>query len=300
MDIVKKKTSGDAVWAFLVYAALIILAIIIIVPVAWVFMASIKENSEFYGNPWALPSGLHFQNFADAWGKARMGEFMINSLFSTALAILILLAVALPAAYVLSRFKFRFRGLYNIGFMAGLFINVNYIVVPIFLMLVDGEKAMRTIGLLSKGQNFFLNNIFILAIVYAATALPFTIYLLSGYFSTLPHDFEEAAYIDGAGYGRTMISVIFPMAKPSIITIILFNFLSFWNEYIIAMTLLSDPKGAKTLPVGLMNLTQSQQSAAQYGQLYAGLVLVMLPTLILYICVQKKLTQGMTLGGLKG
>ena len=90
------------------------------------------------------------------------------------------------------------------------------------------------------------------------------------------------------------------MAQPSIITVILFNFLSFWNEYIIAMTLLSDPKGSKTLPVGLMQLTQAQQSAAQYGQLYAGLVLVMLPTLILYICVQKKLTQGMTLGGLKG
>ena len=90
------------------------------------------------------------------------------------------------------------------------------------------------------------------------------------------------------------------MAQPSIITVILFNFLSFWNEYIIAMTLLSDPNGAKTLPVGLMQLTQAQQAATQYGQLYAGLVLVMLPTLILYMCVQKKLTQGMTLGGLKG
>lgn len=298
--MVKQKRSGEALFKFFIYAALVALAVIIIVPVAWVFMASVKQNSEFYGNPWTLPAGLYFQNFVDAWGKARMGEFMLNSVLTTTLAILLLLAVALPAAYVLSRFKFRGRGVYNIAFMGGLFINVNYIVVPIFLMLVDGEKALRTAGLLSKGQNLFLNNIFMLALVYAATALPFTIYLLSGYFSTLPHDFEEAAYIDGAGYGRTMISIIFPMAKPSIITIILFNFLSFWNEYIIAMTLLSDPKGSKTLPVGLMNLTQAQQAAAQYGQLYAGLVLVMLPTLILYICVQKKLTQGMTLGGLKG
>lgn len=180
--------------------------------------------------------------------------------------------------------------------MGGLFINVNYIVVPIFLMLVDGDKFLK--GIFEKG--FLLNNVFVLAVVYAATALPFTIYLLSGYFSTLAHDYEEAAYIDGAGYGTTMVKIIFPMAQPSIITVILFNFLSFWNEYIIAMTLLSDPKGGKTLPVGLMQLTQAQQSAAQYGQLYAGLVLVMLPTLILYICVQKKLTQGMTLGGLKG
>ena len=291
-----KRSSAEGLYKVFIYVALITLAVSIIVPVAWVFMASIKENSEFYGNPWAKPAGFYIQNFADAWGKARMGEYMLNSVLVTALALLILLVVALPAAYVLSRFEFRGRKFLNVLFMGGLFINVNYIVVPIFLMLVDGDKFLQEI----VGNGFLLNNIFVLALVYASTALPFTIYLLSGYFSTLAHDYEEAAYIDGAGYGKTMIEIIFPMAQPSIITVILFNFLSFWNEYIIAMTLLSDPKGGKTLPVGLMQLTQAQQSAAQYGQLYAGLVLVMLPTLILYICVQKKLTQGMTLGGLKG
>lgn len=290
------RSSADRLYKTFIYVALFTLAITIIIPVAWVFMASIKENSEFYGNPWAMPAGFYFQNFTDAWGKARMGEFMFNSVMVTALALVILLVVALPAAYVLSRFEFKGRKFLNIAFMGGLFINVNYIVVPIFLMLVDGDKFMKNV----IGKGFFLNNVFVLAVVYASTALPFTIYLLSGYFSTLAHDYEEAAYIDGAGYGTTMLKIIFPMAQPSIITVILFNFLSFWNEYIIAMTLLSDPKGTKTLPVGLMQLTQAQQSAAQYGQLYAGLVLVMLPTLILYICVQKKLTQGMTLGGLKG
>lgn len=291
-----KTSSADRLYKIFIYVALLTLAITIIVPVAWVFMASIKENSEFYGNPWAMPAGFYIQNFADAWGKARMGEYMLNSVVVTALALLILLVVALPAAYVLSRFNFKGKKFLNVAFMAGLFINVNYIVVPIFLMLVDGDKFLKS----TVGNGFFLNNILVLALVYASTALPFTIYLLSGYFSTLAHDYEEAAYIDGAGYGTTMLKIIFPMAQPSIITVILFNFLSFWNEYIIAMTLLSDPKGSKTLPVGLMQLTQAQQSAAQYGQLYAGLVLVMLPTLILYICVQKKLTQGMTLGGLKG
>lgn len=184
----------------------------------------------------------------------------------------------------------------NTLFMAGLFINVNYIVVPIFLMLRDGDVWLKG----HFGSGFLLNNLVVLAVVYAATALPFTIYLLSGYFATLPHDFEEAAYIDGASYFSTMTRIIFPMAKPSIITIILFNFLSFWNEYIISMTLMSSTKAPRTLPVGLLNLMQAQQSAAQYGTMYAGLVLVMLPTLILYICVQRQLTQGMTVGGLKG
>ena len=290
------RSSADRLYKIFIYVALITLSITIVIPVAWVFMASIKENSEFYGNPWAMPAGFYFQNFIDAWGKARMGEYMLNSVLVTALALAILLVVALPADYVFSRFEFKGRKFLNIAFMGGLFINVNYIVVPIFLMLVDGDKFLKNV----IGNGFLLNNVVVLAVVYASTALPFTIYLLSGYFSTLAHDYEEAAYIDGAGYGTTMLKIIFPMAQPSIITVILFNFLSFWNEYIIAMTLLSDPKGSKTLPVGLMQLTQAQQSAAQYGQLYAGLVLVMLPTLILYICVQKKLTQGMTLGGLKG
>ena len=294
--MLKTKHSGERVYKVFIYVVLLAMAISIVVPVFWVFMASITQNVEFYENPWALPMGFYWQNFVDAWQKASMGSYMLNSVIVTALALAILIIVALPAAYCLSRFKFKSRNFLNVCFMAGLFINVNYIVVPIFLMLRDGDTWLRGIF----GNGFLLNNIFVLAAVYAATALPFTIYLLSGYFATLPHDFEEAAYIDGAGYSTTMVKIIFPMAQPSIITIILFNFLSFWNEYIISLTLLSSANGPRTLPVGLLNLMQAQQSAAQYGIMYAGLVMVMLPTLILYICVQKKLIQGMTVGGLKG
>ena len=285
---------NDKIVKVFIYLALCLLAISIIVPVAWVFMASVKENSEFYGNPWTLPQGLYFQNFADAFTKASMGSYMINSVIVTALALALLLVIALPAAYTLARYKFMGSKLLNILFMGGLFINVNYIVVPIFLMLVDADKALKT----WIGSGFFLNNLFITALVYASTALPFTIYLLSGFFVTIPKDYEEAAFVDGSGYFRTMVTIMMPMAKPSIITVILFNFLAFWNEYIISMTLLT--KESKTLPVGLMQLMQAQKAAANYGQLYAGLVIVMLPTLILYMLVQKKLTQGMSLGGLKG
>ena len=272
-----------------------LLAVLILVPVLWVVMASVKETVEHYGNPWALPTHLHWQNFVDAWNKADMGAYMGHSVLVTGLALVILLVVALPASYCLARFKFVGQKFFNTCFMAGLFINVNYIVVPIYLMLADGDKWLKNF----LGNGFLLNNHVVVAIVYAATALPFTIYLLSSYFATLPHDFEEAAYIDGAGYWRTMLEIIFPMAKPSIITVILFNFLSFWNEYIIVKTLVVE-KDLWTLPAGLLNLMQAQQSAAEYGPMYAGLVLVMLPVMILYICVQKNLTKGMTVGGLKG
>ena len=204
--------SAEKLYKFFIYFVLVMLAVTIIVPVAWVFMASIKQNSEFYGNPWALPAGFYWQNFVDAWNGAKMGQYMLNSVAVTALALVLLLVIALPAAYCLSRFKFRGSKLLNTLFMAGLFINVNYIVVPIFLMLRDGDTWLKNV----LGSSFLLNNLVVLAVVYASTALPFTIYLLSGYFATLPHDFEEAAYIDGASYFAAMVRIIFPMAKPSI------------------------------------------------------------------------------------
>lgn len=289
-----KNKDTDKLVRIFIYVAMIALAISIIIPVAWVFLASIKENKEFYENPWALPNGFHFQNFVDAFQEAQMGAYLLNSVIVTVLALAILLVVALHAAYVLSRFKFKGSKLINSVVKAGLFINISYIAVPIFLMLLDWDTVLKTF----MADGFFLNNRLILAVVYASSALPFTIYLLSSYFVTLPSDFEEAASIDGAGYYRTMFSVMLPMAAPSIIIVILFNFLLFWNEYILALTLM--PAENQTLPVGLLNLMAAERSATNYGPLYAGMVIVMLPTLILYIIVQKRLTQGMTVGGVKG
>ena len=172
----RSSRSAEGLYKFFIYFVLVLLAVIIIVPVAWVFMASIKQNAEFYGNPWALPAGFYWQNFVNAWNGAKMGEYMLNSVIVTALALVLLLVIALPAAYCLSRFRFKGRKLLNTLFMAGLFINVNYIVVPIFLMLRDGDVWLKS----HFGSSFLLNNLVVLAVVYAATALPFTIYLPHG------------------------------------------------------------------------------------------------------------------------
>ena len=291
----KENKSIGRLYKIFIYTALVSFAISIIVPVSWVFIASFKQDSEFTGSPWTLPKGIYIQNFIDAFQKAKMGESLWNSVFVTAVALILLIVIALPASYVFARFEFKGRKFWNTFMKAGLFINVNYIVIPIFLMLLKGDKILRQTEIVTG--SFFLDNLFVLAVIYMTTALPFTIYLLSNFFQSLPTTFEEAAAIDGAGYFTTMIKVMVPMARPSIITVILFNFLAFWNEYIIALTLLPGPK--KTLPVGLMSLMAASKGAAHYGILYSGMVIVMLPTLILYILVQQKLTQGMTLGGSK-
>ncbi|GAA0685219.1 MULTISPECIES: carbohydrate ABC transporter permease [Clostridium] len=292
-----KDVSGKKLYKFFIYFCLILFALSIIVPLGWSILASFKHKSEFYGNPWALPEGFYFENFKKAFVEAHMGEYFLNSIIITGLALAILLVVSIPAAYTLSRFEFKSKKVINTLFTAGLFINVNYIVVPIFLLVVGGEKIVRQIFSLPASMTLFLDSRIVIAIIYAATALPFTIYLLSSYLKSIPKAYEEAAYIDGCGYFKTLIKIIIPMAKPSIITVILFNFLAFWNEYIIALTLL--PNGSKTLPLGLINLMQVQKTATDYGAMYAGLVIVMIPTIILYILVQKKLTEGMTIGGIK-
>ena len=284
------KKEKFSIYKLFVYVALFALAISIIVPIVWVFFASLKSQLELVsGNPFALPADWLWSNFVDAFQKARMGDYLLNTVEVTAMALVMLLVIALPASYVLARFNFIGKKFLNALFMAGLFVNVNYIVLPIFLMFFKADTLL--------GFDLFLNNKFFLALVYAATSLPFTIYLLTGYFKTLPKAYEEAARIDGCGYFKTMTKIMIPMARPSIITVILFQFLSFWNEYIIAFTFMD--KENATLAVGVKYLMADSKSQANFGVMYAGLVIVMLPTLILYILVQKKLTQGMSLGGLK-
>ena len=158
------------------------------------------------------PKGFYFQNFIDAWTSAKMGDYMLNSVIVTALALIILVAVAIPAAYVLARFKFPGSKLINTLLKGGLFINVNYIVVPIFLMLLDWDKGLKAFGI---ANGFFLNNIFYTCSSVCINIITITIYLLSNFFKTLPTTFEEAAAIDGAGYFTTMFKVMTPMARPS-------------------------------------------------------------------------------------
>ena len=272
---------------------LVICALTIFVPVVWVFFACFKDKSEFYGSPWTMPKGLHWQNFVDAFQDAHLGQYFGTSVFVTALAMVLCLIVALPCSYVMARFDFPGKKILKIAIQGGLFINVNYIVVPIFLMLVDADKLVYEIF----PDGFFVNNPVMLAVVYAATSLPFTVFLLQDFFASIPKDFEEAALIDGASQFKIMTRIFFPMAMPAISMSMLFNFLSYWNDYIISMTLMTGDN--RTIQVGLLNLMQTQKAATNYGRLYAGMVIVMVPVLIFYAIVQKKLLQTSTMGGLK-
>ncbi|HET6483316.1 MAG TPA: carbohydrate ABC transporter permease [Actinoplanes sp.] len=276
------------------YALVIVLVLLIAIPVAWVLLASLKTRSEFFGSPWTLPDSLHFRNYYDAFVTAHMGRYFATSLLVTLLGLALVLAVSIPAAYVIARYDFPGQGLVEIALLAGLFVNVNYIVVPIFLMLVGWDRSLA--GVFPGG--FFIDNPAMLSLVYAATSIPFTIYLLTAYFRSIPADYEEAAALDGASRWTVMTRVMVPMARPAVTTVILFNFLAYWNDFIIALTLL--PGEGKTLQVGLLNLMTAQKAAADYGRLYAGMVIVIVPVLLVYALIQRRLIEGMAAGGVKG
>ncbi|CAM5583336.1 carbohydrate ABC transporter permease [Streptomyces aurantiogriseus] len=278
----------------LTHALVVALALAIAVPVAWVLLASLKQKSEFFGSPWTLPEGLHLENYIDAFVDAHMGQYFLTSVLVTALGLVLVLAVSVPAAYVIARYEFRGRGLVELALLGGLFVNVNYIVVPIFLMLVDWDRAL--VDVFPGG--FFIDNPAILSLVYAATSIPFTIYLLTAYFRSIPVEYEEAAALDGASRLRIMTTIMLPMARPAVTTVILFDFLAYWNDFIISLTLL--PGDNKTLQVGLLNLFTAQKGAADYGRLYAGMVIVIVPVLLVYALIQRRLIEGMASGGVKG
>jgi N-acetylglucosamine transport system permease protein len=276
------------------YVLVLLMALSVVVPVVWVLLASMKTKGEFYGSPWTLPEGLHLQNFVDAFVDAQMGRYFLNSVMVTALALVLVLLVAVPAAYVVARVPFRGKRLVETGLMAGLFVNVNYIVVPIFLMLIGWDRGLADV----LPDGLFIDSRPTLSLVYAATSIPFTVYLLSNFLRTIPADYEEAATLDGASRLTTMLRIIVPMARPAVTTVVLFNFLAYWNDFIIALTLL--PGEEKTLQVGLLNLMTAQRAAADYGRLYAGIVIVMVPVLIFYALIQKRLIDGIAAGGVKG
>ncbi|WP_313892299.1 carbohydrate ABC transporter permease [Psychrobacillus sp.] len=276
---IKQRGSKVLVRIFLLTATFIF-----VYPLVWNLIASLKTNKEIMSSPWGLPAVLNFSNFVRAFTESNMGEFILNSFFVTGLSMALLLILVIPTSYALSRFDFKGRKFLHNFYMAGLFIQPVYIMIPLFLMM----------------NNFhMLDNRFWLSLVYAAGALPFSVYLLTGFMRSIPKEFEESAAMDGSGYFHTLISIIIPLARPGILTVVIFNFFTFWNEYALALVLISTDE-KKTIPVGLANLMEVQKFATDWAALFAGLVLVLLPTITLYALTQKKLTEGMSMGGLKG
>lgn len=259
-------------------------AFIVVLPILWVIITSLKTNQEFVQNPWGLFSSPQFINYANAWGKVKFNIYALNSVVLTVIAVLLSTVLACCAAYVLVRMRFfGASGLLSF-FIAGLYI-------PIVLILPSEFEMLSRMNLIDSHLG--------LCLVYIAFCLPYSILVMSGFFKSIPKELEDAAYIDGCSRFKTFWKIIMPVSKNGIITMAIFNFLWVWNNFVIALTLIiSDEK--RTLPVGLIALMSTFKLKADWVTLFAGINMVMLPTVIVYIIFQKSLQEGLSGGAVKG
>ena len=251
--------------------------------IIWVAMSSLKTNNELVASVWALPKTLHIQNYINALLTVDMAQFFLNSLLVVMTSLVMILVLSTPAAYILSRKKFKGSNLISMIFIAGIGIPLPLLFIPLFVILTQ----------------FKINNtLYGLGVLFVAMSLPFTVYMLTGFFGSLPVELEEAAIIDGASDFQVFFRVMLPLGLPGLITAAIFNFVGLWNEYQLALVFLNDPNKS-TLSLGLYSLSNGMEYTGDWTGLLAGVVIVMIPTIILYIFLSEKMISGITMGAVK-
>jgi len=270
---------------FLLYIILGIWTFLVIYPLIWTLFGSLKDNKQFFlGKPWDLPKlPLVWENFSNVWSNYHMGNYFFNSLVVTILSSFLALLLSSTTSYILARFKFKFSGVIYTMYIASMMIPLIMGLIPLFFLL----------------DTFSLDNTLLgLILVYAAYQLPFSIFVLVGFYKTLPREIQEAAYIDGASHSGTFFRIMMPLAKPGMITITIMNFLTIWNEYIYGVVLVNDPE-KYTLPVGIAVMQAEMQYKTEWGPLFAALLISMIPVFIVYFVFQRQIAGGITAGAVK-
>ncbi|MEU1243317.1 carbohydrate ABC transporter permease [Micromonospora parva] len=263
---------------------LLVWGLLTVLPLLWMFISSFKTNGEILADPWSLPGALHLDNWARAWTGAHIGRYFLNSMVVVAGSVSLTMLMGATAAYVFARYEFRGRQVVYYLFVGGLMF-------PVFLALVPLFFVVRNAGLFNTWLGLIL--------VYAAYSLPFTVFFLTAFFRTLPTSVAEAALVDGCGHFRLFFRVMLPMARPGLISVAIFNFLSHWNQFLLPQVLLQGDESKWMLAQGLFALSVSQGYAGDYARLFAGLSIAVLPVLAVYVAFQRQVQAGLTAGQLK-
>ena len=263
------------------YLFVFVVCIIILYPYFVMFTTAAKSNEEMYGNV-LLPSVWQWSNFVDIWTEAHVFKYLLNSIIVAGGATFLAILCGIPAAYALSRMRFKGKAI----FMGAV------IMIQIFspvVLLVGIYRLMTDMGL--------TNNLIGLILLNAAFNQAFAIWLLRGTFTSISSEMEQAAKIDGCGTIRALIKVLLPMAAPGIITTLIFVFINAWNEYTIALTLISTDV-FKPITVGI-NVFYGF-NFIQWQYLFATSLFATIPVVVLFLVIEKHLVAGLTSGGVKG
>jgi ABC-type glycerol-3-phosphate transport system permease component len=251
--------------------------------IGWIAMSSFKTNRQLFQEPLKLPPQLRFENYSTAWNAVDMGRYFLNSVIVVSVSVFLILAISAPAAYVLSRVKFRGSNAITTLFTAGMGIPYPLLFIPLFALMLNLQLDNTLPGLI---------------VVYVSLSLPFTVYILTGFFITLPSELEDAAVIDGCSDYQVYWRVMLPLASPGLLTAAIFNFIGLWNEYQLALVFANTDK-TRTLSLGLYALRNALQYTGDWASLFAGIVIIMLPTVAIYVILSERMISGITMGSLK-
>lgn len=280
-----KSKASERIATIAVRVVLLAISCTVVFPILWNLTTSFKTNTEIMTSPWSFPKVLQFENYIRAFTKARMADYFLNSVFVVALSMALLLILVVPAAYSLTRLNLkRLSKIITNIYIACLFLQVNVLLVSIFILMSKLNMVDSRVGL---------------SIVMVATNIPFNTFFLAGFMKTISKEYEYAAMIDGCSHFSILTKIIVPLSAPAITTVSILSFFSFFNEYILTLVVISSDS-KKTLPVGLANLYEVQRYATDWGALFAALIIMLAPVLVVYLFGQKSLTRGMGVGGLKG
>lgn len=262
---------------------LILVAVIQVYPLIWMFFLSLKSNSEIYsGNSMGFPKQLRWENYVSAMETGNVLRYMYNSLLVTAVTVALSTFLAAMAAYAITRMIWRGSRGTMLLFLMGIMIPSQAIILPIYLI-------MHKVGLYNTRSG--------LIIVYIVFALPVAIFILSGFLKSLPNELEEAAALDGANIYYIFARIILPLLKPALSTVLVFTFLSTWNEFMYSFILL-DREKLRTLTVGLLSM--KGQYYTDWGAMAAGLTIAAFPSLIIYLCFSQNIQKSFVAGAVKG
>lgn len=264
--------------------ALIVWALMVIIPLIWVLLASFKNTTEIFSSPWTMPAHLRWNNFARAWTRARVGTYFLNSVFVVAMSTFGTMLLGSMAAYVLSRYEFRGRRFIYMLFVAGLAFPTFLAIVPLFFVV-------KQLGLLNTYQGLIL--------VYIAYSLPFTVFFLSAFFRTLPTSVAEAGILDGCSHTRLFFSVMLPMAKPGMISVAIFNIIGQWAQYLLPLVLVGGAQNKWVLTQGIAQISVTAGYEADWSGLFAALTIAILPMIGVYAVFQRQIQSGLTAGAVK-
>lgn len=247
---------------------------------------SFKSSVEIFQNPWAPPTTIEtaVRNYVKAWSTSQMGTYLFNSIIIVTASLIITLLVSAMAAYVLTRFQFWGKKFLTASLILGMGVPLQLMVIPLY-------KLLSTFAMTDTYQG--------LVIVYATVCIPFTAFVLTGFFSSIPGDVIEAATMDGCTQNRLFWKIVMPLAKPGLIAVTSFNFVWIWNEYLLALVFTSK-KSLRTISLGMYALQGSMTYTVDWGALFAGVVIMMIPAAIIFVLLNKYIISGVTVGAVKG